>query len=473
MITLIKQSMQGVGTLAMAFVAALIAVSPAALAQDATLDRARQLQSGKQAKAAFHLLAPLEQERAGQVDFDYLFGVIAIDAGEPTRAVFALERVLAVRPDHPQARAEIARAYFEMGENRAARLEFEAVRAAKPPTEVAAIVDRFLSALDTRQAATRSGWSAFVEGGLGHDSNVNSATAQSSFALPAFGGNTVQFDGTRRSGLFYNVAAGISGRYVIDNQWSLFGNGSFSQRYNPGLDRFDTGSYGADGGVIYRRPANEYTAALQTQVFDLDRRRFRNAFGGLFQWRHDLSQTQQLAVYAQLTRLTYPQGYTITNPSTAPTVVSTNNSDGNALRTVAGVAWANAFEGPLAPAIYLGIYGGEERLTTRIGAADPGYNLFRGHRLLGARIGGQVTLTPQWNAFANFFYEDRNYGGAPIGFFDTRADKESNLRIGANYAFQRNWTLTPQFAMTENKSNIVTSAYRRNLLSATLRYDFR
>ena len=453
--------------------AVLASVSPIGMAQDATLERARQLVADKQAKAAFDLLAPLEQQRAGDPDFDYLFGVAAIDAGEPTRAVFALERVLAVRPGHPQARAEIARAYFEMGENRVARQEFDAVRAGQPPAEVAAMVERFLSAIDSRQAANRSGVSGFLEAGLGHDSNVNSATNQSSFALPAFGGGIVAFNGTQRSGMFYNVAGGIGGRYVIDNQWSLFANGNFSQRYNPGLDRFDTGSFGADGGATYRRPGNEYTAALQMQVFDLDRQRFRDAIGGLFQWRHDLSQTQQLAVYSQITRLTYPQGFTIVNPTTAPAVVSTNNSDGNAIRTVLGAAWAGSFQANYSPAVYVGVYGGEERLTTRIGAADPGYNLFRGHRVLGGRLGGQLSLSPQWSAFANLSYEERNYGGAPIGFVDTRVDRETNVRVGAHYSFRRNWTLTPQVAVSENLSNIVTSAYRRSLISATLRYDFR
>ena len=144
---------------------ALLFAGPAAQAQDATLDRARQMitsQSGK-GRAAFDLLAPLESQRAGEPAYDYLLGLAAIDAGEFTRAVFALERVLAVEPNHPQARAEIARAYFQMGENRVARQEFEAVKASKPPAEVAAIVDRFLSALDDRQAPLVSGVSGFIE----------------------------------------------------------------------------------------------------------------------------------------------------------------------------------------------------------------------------------------------------------------------------------------------------------------------
>ena len=167
-------------------VGSLFAVPPA-FAQDATLDRAKQLIADQKGKGngAFELLAPLEEQRSGNADFDYLLGVAAIDAGEYTRAVFALERVLAVRPDHPQARAEIARAYFLMGENKTARSEFEAVKAARPPAEVAATIDRFLSALDARQAGTggqRTGVTGYLEAGVGYDTNANTATGASGFA---------------------------------------------------------------------------------------------------------------------------------------------------------------------------------------------------------------------------------------------------------------------------------------------------
>ena len=84
---------------------------------DEILDRAQRLIQQNNPQAAYQLLEPLESKRAGEVDFDYLFGIAALDSGHRERAVFALERVLAVNPNHAQARAEIARAYFEMGEN--------------------------------------------------------------------------------------------------------------------------------------------------------------------------------------------------------------------------------------------------------------------------------------------------------------------------------------------------------------------
>ena len=92
------------------FVAVLLLCVSAAVWADAVTDRAQLLLQRKDAAAAYKLLLPYESERAGNPEFDYLLGIAALDAGDPERAIFALERVLAVQPDNLQARAEIARA---------------------------------------------------------------------------------------------------------------------------------------------------------------------------------------------------------------------------------------------------------------------------------------------------------------------------------------------------------------------------
>ena len=445
----------------------LALAAPVASAQDATLDNAKSLIATQQGKgrAAFDLLAPLEQQRAGEPAFDYLYGLAAIDAGEFTRAVFALERVLAVEPNHPQARAEIARAYFLMGENKAARTEFEAVKAAKPPAEVVASVERFLDALQARDRMRQSGVSGYLEAGIGHDSNANAASSASGFAIPNLPGFV--FNGGKRSDTFRTIAGGINGRYVMSNQWSLFGGASLSRRFNNEIDQADIGSQSADAGLSYTRGDHEITAATQIQGFDVDNSRFRDAFGGVVQWRYSLSQTQQVAAYVQLTRLTYPN-----RPGAAAPVAGVPaQTDRNAHREVVGVAWANSFDMRFSPSVYAGAYVGEERLMSN------SYPEFA-HKLFGLRTGGQISLGEQWNAFASLSYEDRRYGFPASGvnlllFPYNRLDREWNLRLGSNYTFARNWTITPALTFTENQSNVVVSAYRRTLFAATLRYEFK
>jgi hypothetical protein len=412
----------------------------AAFAQDATLNRARQLIDSKQGKAAFELLAPLEQQRAGDADFDYLLGLAAIDAQQYTRAVFAFERVLAVRPDHPQARAEIARAYFLMGENKTARREFEQVRALKPPAEVSTTIDRFLDAL---------GITGYLEAMFGYDDNANAATSTGSFAIPALGGAVFTLGNASlpQRDEFWTLSGGVSGRYGFDETVALIGTASFDQRMNDTFTQFDTGSITASGGVRINRGVDEFTVAGQFQTFTVDYNRFREAAGVVGQWRRTFGVSDVVTGYIQQTRLTYP-GQTFRNTD----------------RTVVGAAWAHVYDGPTAS--FASIYGGRE---------DPtGENVgFVGHNLWGARIGGSYGLSDRWVLGATASYEDRKYLGPDPLFLATRHDKETNLRLFATYSLSRALTLTPAISYTDNRSNIIVNAYDRTMVSVTARYDFR
>ena len=436
------------------FTATCLLVASLVQGQDATLDRARQLLDSKQAAAAFALLDPLEAERAGDPEYDFLLGLAAIDSNHLTRAVFALERVLAARPDHPRARAEIARAFFLSGENETARKEFEAVKAAQPPAEVVATIDKFLDALNARvQAAkdAKGGVTGFLEIAFGHDSNVNAATGTSSFAIPLFPGPnfTLAPGATGQSGDFTLLSGGVNARKVLDDSVSVFGSASFDQRMNSTLDRFDTGSLSGSGGVTVLRNNDEFTFAAQAQTFSVDHGRFRDAAGVLGQWRRSFGEDDQLTTYVQRTRLSYP-----------------GQSARDADRTVLGAAWAHGFSGPRAPVMFFGLYFGSEAVRT------DGFPQF-GHDMAGGRLGGQIDLLEKLKLSVNYSYEDRRYGGPDPLFLVNRRDKESSLRVLLPYTVNKQWSVIPQFSYVENRSNIVVSDYNRTQVYVSLRRDFQ
>lgn len=59
-------------------------------AQDSVLAEANKLIAMRNFNAAYLLLEPLESERAGDIDYDYLFGVAGVESGNTTRGAFAL-----------------------------------------------------------------------------------------------------------------------------------------------------------------------------------------------------------------------------------------------------------------------------------------------------------------------------------------------------------------------------------------------
>jgi len=119
----------------------------AAHSADDILLKAKAFLDANKPQAAYKLLAPLQSQRAGDPDYDYLLGVAALDLGKNTEAVFALERVLAVRPDNAPARAQIARAYFALKETDTARREFENGKQQQVPPEVRQTIERYLDAI--------------------------------------------------------------------------------------------------------------------------------------------------------------------------------------------------------------------------------------------------------------------------------------------------------------------------------------
>jgi tetratricopeptide (TPR) repeat protein len=423
-----------------------VASATVALADQVT-DQAKRLLQERKAKEAYDLLMPLQSKRAGEVEYDYLLGVAALDAGDAQQAVFALERVLAVDPNYLQARAEIARAYFVLGEKENARREFRTVRESRQlPEEARATVDRFLSALEPQRTLLRG----YLEATVGYDTNVNSATGRTTVALPALGGiiGTLDPFGTRQSDGFWGLAGGASLSHAISNEWWALGSIAYAGKYNFEEDRFDTGTLDGSVGARWSRGDNAVIALAQGQRFEVDNNGYRNSVGGTAQWLHNLTPTQQLTLFGQYAALRYP--------TQAP-------RDAN--RTIGGVAYSQAVQAAFSPVWFASGYAGEEK------ERDSNFP-YLGHKPAGLRLGGQVSFTPAAVGFASMGYEYRRYNGTDPFFLTTRRDQQLDVILGLNYGFAPQWTLRPQFAYTRNFSNIDITDYDRTVTSVSVRRDF-
>lgn len=429
---------------------ALIAFALAGSAwADAVTDNARALLDKGDASAAYALLEPLESERAGDLTYDFLLGLAAVEIGRNTNAVFALERVLAVDPNNARARAEIARAYAALGETKTARQEFETVKKQDVPPEVAATIDRLLSAIDRIEDEGRTVVHGYAEATVGHDSNVNSATGDRNLAVPLFGGAlfTLNPAGVRKSDTFTTAGGGLNLRTPLGGEWALTGGLSGYKRMNTRQDIFDTGSADAFLGVVRTYGKELFSAALQYNQFWVDNDRYREAAGFTAQWQHNYNSRLQSSFYVQYSDLRYM-------------TQEVRNAD----RFVFGTNFAHALRG-FKTLIYGGAYVGEE--ATR---KDGFENL--GHVLFGARAGVQHEFHQDARLFANLGYEYRHYNGGDPFFLKTRADHQWNLGVGVAWTPAKNWRVTPQFQYTDARSNIAINRYRREVVSVTVRREF-
>lgn len=110
----------------------------------------------EQYQQAFALGQENLNEWEGDPDFDYIFGLAALESGDANDSFFALERVAATATDsglRALARLELARAYFVTNNLTAPENLFNAVLATNPPPNVQQNIQFFLQLIAARQNA--------------------------------------------------------------------------------------------------------------------------------------------------------------------------------------------------------------------------------------------------------------------------------------------------------------------------------
>ncbi|RME34317.1 MAG: DUF560 domain-containing protein [Gammaproteobacteria bacterium] len=430
------------------FPALLILLATLPVRADEVLDRARELMEQNRPQAAYELLAPLQAERAGDPDYDYLLGVAALDSGHKGEAVFAFERVLAVNPDHKLARAEIARAYFELKEYQTAKGEFESLQGQAIPDEVKETMSRYLAAIDQQLGALRTLWQGYVAMDLGYDSNVNSATSAGTVAIPAISSIPTQLSAAavEQSDMFVRFSGGVSVRHRLTDDWLLHASGNAFNRQTE--SPFSTSAFGGHAGVTRLLGNHSLTLAVQGQEFFVDQATFRNVLGLQGQWGYQYDNRTRFSAFVQYLDLTYP-----------------TQKPRDATRIVGGVGATRALMGKRSPVIFASVYGGVED-EQHSGVPH------LGHDLVGGRAGGQIKLRHDIDLFGALSYEYRDYHGPDPLFIATREDQQWDATVGADWRFARNWKLTPKVSYTDNNANITIYAYDRLVAGVSLRRDF-
>lgn len=432
---------------ACAVVAALSLHAGGALADEVT-DRAKALLNANKGADAYQLLEPLESARAGEVEFDFLLGLAALESGQNTRAVFALERVLAMDPNNVRARAEIARAYLALGETQTAAQEFETVKKQGVPADVSLTIDRYIAAarrIDDQNATSLTG---YLEATIGYDTNVNVGPNKSSVAIPGFGGLPFKLSKDSRSNDdgFATIGGGFNLRTPIGNGYTLLLGAAATQRNNFRYQQFDMQSGDANVGVTRTADQDVYTLMAQTGVVSVDGIRYRNATGLTGQWQRNLDARNQVGVFAQYTDLQY---------------ASQDVRDAN--RWVAGASYAHLYrEGIMA---FASAYFVQE-LPQKSHVGWLGFDGF------GMRIGGRMNYDAQTVLFGGATYEYRGYNKEDPSFLNKRRDNQYGLLFGATRYYTKEWSVTPQLSLTYNDSNQELYEYNREMLSVTVRREF-
>lgn len=420
-----------------------------ACAQDALLDEARARLLKRDAAGAYALLAEAEPTRAGDARFDYLLGVAALDAGQVTRAIFALERVVLRHPQDMLARAELGRAYLAAGDAEAAREHLLLAQRADLPEGASAAIGRAVAAIDQVVPPAGPHVAGYLELGLAYDSNVNSATQQGEFAIPAFGGILFQTapENRQRHDLVLSTAGGANAETALSPSWKLVGAANLRANVDRVVRDMDTVFFDATAGLRHTRGAQSQLIALQHNTAWVGGSPYRTASGATAQWQFQLGPSAQASAFAQWSRQTYR-----------------GQPERNTDRSLLGLGHAGEWAGA-GSLVHGSAYAVQERART------PG-SAHHGHRGGGLRLGLEQRLGPALAGFADWQHEQRRYGGSEPFFDVARRDRQDDISAGLRWTADPRWQLTVQARRARAKSNVVLYDYGRSVFQITAHRSF-
>lgn len=427
---------------------------------EALLRDAEALIKGGKPGDGYRLLEPLEFEHAGEVRFDYLIGIAALDSGKPDKATFAFERVLAVNPEFAAARLDMARAYYQLGDLQRARTEFTAALKQNPSESTRANIRKYLDAIEAQKEGKRTRFSAYAEGGLGRDSNVNSSTGQPQIFVDLFATMaTLDSTSVKAADNYYAVNAGGEINHELSDKWGLYAAGDLRIRGNNTRSQFDTLGLDARAGVMFEAKADRFRVAVLGGRYNLGGLHNSDTSGLKGEWRHVFSPGNQLNAFAQAVQYRYID-------------VSMQPNDFDQQAT--GLGWLHVLadgKSSLSASVH---YGTEQDVSQIITAASPNGGRTDGaRRFRGLRIGGQSAINERTTLFATTGMQTGDYSKTNYYFLRRRHDRLNDLTMGANWKWDSRWTLRPQFSYTRNDSNIAIYGYDRKDVSLTVRRDFR
>ncbi len=399
-------------------------------------------------KAAYEL-GRKHPEELGNPAFDFYFGVAAIDSGRAGEGVLALERYLANFPGNLQARLELARGYFILGEDLRAREEFNQILKAKPPAPVVANIDRYLDAIRARESAYRTTAGAFIEIGAGYDSNINGGVGSANIIVPNLGLITVAPGGVETGSSFGQATVGVNLVHPVAPGLALFGSlGADSRVYN-NHDDFDQNNYGVLGGVSYLRENDLFRASASYNTLDVDNDRFRNVTAATGEWTRQLDELQALTGFVQYADLDYK---------------GVNDVRDSHLYGV-GAGYRRAFVAPGAPLLSLSASYAKEDNRKDFDELS--------RDIWSARAAVSVTPAPKWALSLGATYQYSAYDAEIPLLATTRRDNYYAADFIASYAFTRNFSARLEGLVSKNDSNIALFEYRRDVGALKFRYEFK
>ena len=448
-------------------VIANLSLCPAA-AWAAAADEMRGLLEQNKAQEAYQL-GRASPDMLGDPAFDFFYGIAAIDAGHAGEGVLALERYILVFPGNGDARFQLARGYFILGEDQRARDEFEALLPNSAGKQKIAI-ERYLDAIRARESRYQPTAKTYVEAGAGVDTNINAGLNSGVTplipglgVLAAVSPNSIS---AREQDTFLTASAGVQGNYPVSPGTSYYVAGGIDARRYLGSDNdiFGQHSLGAAGGVSLLSEKNLYKAGAFLSQSWVDNQSYLLSYGLNGEWNHQFDQFNRLTLGAQLARFDYDDMYVYLNKNKTGGSVLSVLTDRNSDFIGLSGAWAHAITMPYQPVVTVSANYGEER--NQRNRADLSRDIY------GVRVSFAMTPAERWGVGAGVSYQENKYRDPFTTGSVDRHDTSWSLDGSVSYFYTQQFSVRAEAQILDQGSNIGLFRYNREVVSVKARYEY-
>ena len=226
-----------------------------AVDREVVYEQAKNALRDGRSETAYQLLVQYEINWSGEDAFDYLFGVAALDSGHAGDAIFSLQRLVARQPEFSGARLELARAYYDVGDNELARIEFARIQSENPPPNVAQTVSDYMAAIEIKSREYQSSAQYYIEVGGGYDSNAPASTDENIFLNFVLNPTNLE-----QSSAFAKVTLGGFWNNPISPSSQVLFNARVDHRANPSVHFVDASNI--DLGAAWSWKSGESAASI-------------------------------------------------------------------------------------------------------------------------------------------------------------------------------------------------------------------
>jgi tetratricopeptide (TPR) repeat protein len=263
---------------------------------DDLITEAQQRVEASDMAGAYQLLSDRRFEFAGNKEFDYWLGLLAVRNGKPAEAIFPLERVLAADANHAGARLELASAYVALGQRESARRELARLEKLDPPEAAEKRIAELNDAVGRQeQTQARNNRVIFVGLEAGHDDNVGTWPE----GRINFGFFSLPFEPVNSAYLAYQ--GGIWQRFDMNATQSvaLSLNGAFRDNDQEDAEQFDQDILSGKAEWVNDLDGRHAVAVgVDAGGMDLDGEKYYRLYGSYAEWRNQVSSTRKY--YARL-----------------------------------------------------------------------------------------------------------------------------------------------------------------------------